>query len=120
MDASTHWDGVLAALAERGWEARVVPVARLADLRERVERELSSGRLAASVAARIAADFGWEPATGALAPGGARPGGAARNGEAQKPAGRARSVVIGAKARPLTQAALTVGGERHVVVVPPH
>jgi epoxyqueuosine reductase len=92
---------VVAALAERGWQACVVPVTRLADLRERVERELSSGRLAAGVAARIAADFDWDPNGGALS-------------------GAPRSVVIGAKARPVTQAALTLGGERHVVVVPPH
>jgi len=85
MDASTRWDGALAALAVRGWQARVLPVARLADLRLRVERELSSGRLAAGVAARIAADFEWEPQTGALA---------------WEPAPPARSVVIGAKARP--------------------
>jgi len=101
MDASTLWDDVLAALAENDWRARVVSVERLCGLRERVERELSSGGLGEGTAARIAADFDWEPESGALA-------------------ASARSVVIGAKARPLTQAALTVGGERHVVVVPPH
>ncbi len=59
---------------ERGWQARIVPVARLAELRGRVERELSSGRLAAGVAARIAADFDWgrsrrsAPAAGRRAP----------------------------------------------------
>ena len=101
MTETHDWAGVLDALAQRGWRARVVPVARLADLRERVERELSCGGLDEETAVRIAADLGWEPEAGALAP-------------------AALSVVIGAKARPLTQAALTVGGERHVVVVPPH
>jgi len=110
MDASAHWDAVLAALAKRGWQARVVPAARLADLRERVERKLSSGLLAADTAARIAEDYSWEPSGGASPQGGAGPAGTA-------PAG---AVVIGAKARPLTQAALTVDGERHVVAVPPH
>ncbi|MEI6726564.1 MAG: hypothetical protein WCN81_10145, partial [Actinomycetes bacterium] len=101
MTETHDWAGVLDALAQRGWRARVVPVERLADLRVRMERELSSGGLDEETAVRIAADLGWEPEAGALAP-------------------AALSVVIGAKARPLTQAALTVGGERHVVVVPPH
>jgi hypothetical protein len=120
MDASADWEGVLADLARRGWQARVVPVARLEELRARVESELSSGRLAADVAARIAADFDWEPQTGASAPDDTVTEGAAQHRAGPEPAPPARSVVIGAKARPVTQAALTVGGERHVVVVPPH
>jgi epoxyqueuosine reductase len=103
------WTRLLADLESGGWQACVVPAERLALLRERVEGELSSGRLAAGTAARIAADFGWAPdddaAAGGVGPAGGPP---------------ARSVIIGAKARPLTQAALAVGGERHVVVVPPH
>ena len=105
MTDTYDWTRLLADLESRGWQARVVPAERLALLRERVEGELSSGRLAAGTAARIAADFGWAPdddaAAGGVGPAGGPP---------------ARSVIIGAKARPLTQAALAVGGERHVVV----
>ena len=124
MTDSCDWTSVLNALAQCSWQARVVPVERLEELRGRVGRELSSGRLAASVAARIAADFDWEPETGDPAPAGAEPDGVVHHdGPTPTPPGDtppARSVVIGAKARPVTQAALTLGGERHVVVVPPH
>lgn len=119
MTDSRDWTGVLAELEQAGWRARVVPVERLAEVDARLQRELSSGRLAADVAARIAADFGSEPETGVPALGGAGPEATPPRG-APAPSPPARSVVIGAKARPLTQGALTVGGERHVVVVPPH
>jgi epoxyqueuosine reductase len=113
---SHDWTGVLAELEARGWQARVVPVERLAEVGARVDRELISGGLDAGTGERIAADFDSDPGGGFSPQGGAGAGGDGTGSEPRTP----RSVVIGATARPLTQAALTVGGERHVVAVPPH
>jgi len=107
---SHDWTGVLAELEQAGWLARVVPVERLAEINVRVDHELTFGGLEEGAGERIAADFCWDP------DGRAGPMGDGADAEPRTP----RSVVIGAKARPLTQAALTIGGERHVVVVPPH
>jgi epoxyqueuosine reductase len=76
-----------------------VPVELLAEVGARVDRELASAGFGDGTARRIADDFSWDPDGDQLTP---------------------RSVVIGATARPLTQAALTVGGERRLVAVPPH
>jgi len=93
------WETVIGALAEKGWSARVVAAARLSDLHSRVAAVLASGDLPEAAAARIADDLSWALPQGLAA---------------------ARSVIVGAVARPLTQARLTVGGTEHAVPVPPH
>ena len=84
---TTTWDSVTAALAEGGWQARVVVAERLDDLRERVARTLNSGALPEPAASHLAEEFGFALPEGMAA---------------------ARSVVVGAVARPLTQATPTV------------
>jgi epoxyqueuosine reductase len=93
------WTTVLAALAEAGWTARVVAAERLEELRRRVAGILASGELPGGTADHIADEVAF-----AVPP--------------ELPA--VRSVVVGATARPLTRATLTVDGEPHEVVVPPH
>ncbi len=99
MTAPPPWHDVMAALTGRGWKARVVAAEHLADAAARVDSALESGALDAGAAARVRSDY-----------------------EAQLPGelGEARSVVIAAAARPLTQATLTLDGQRHTVAVPPH
>jgi epoxyqueuosine reductase len=93
------WTTVLAHLAEAGWTARVVAAERLDELRSRVAGILASGELPGPTADHLADElaFAWPD-------------------EVPEP----RSVVIGATRRPLTRATLTIGGEPHEVVVPPH
>ena len=98
MSANVPWESVSEALAKQGWSARVVAAERLIDLHARVAAVLDSGDLPEETAARLAADVDPVPA--------------------DVPA--ARSVIVGAVARPLTQATLTIGGEEHTVPVPPH
>ena len=93
------WTTVLAALTEAGWTTRVVAAERLEELRSRVAGTLASGELPGETAGHIADEVAF-----AVPP--------------ELPA--VRSVVVGATARPLTRATLTVDGEPHEVVVPPH
>jgi epoxyqueuosine reductase len=95
---ATIWDDVTAALDERGWRVRVVAAEHLGDLRRRVAAALDSGALAGPAAGHLAEEVAF-----------ALPEGMA-----------ARSVVIGAVARPLTQATLTLDGAERTVPVPPH
>jgi epoxyqueuosine reductase len=99
MSANFRWDNVIKALAEKGWVARVADASRLPDLRARVAAVLDSGDLPEEAAARIADDVAFALPEGLAA---------------------ARSVIVGAVARPLTQATLTLGGLEHTVPVPPH
>jgi epoxyqueuosine reductase len=92
------WDGVTAALAVSGWQARVVAAERLDELRERVADALGSGALPEAIADHLTEEVAF-----------ALPEGMA-----------ARSVVVGAVARPLTQATLTIDGTERTVPVPPH
>ena len=95
---TTTCDAVTAALAARGWQARIVAAERLDDLRGRVAGALGSGALPEATASHLAEEVAF-----------ALPEGVA-----------ARSVVIGAVARPLTQASLTIDGTKRTVPVPPH
>ena len=99
MSASVQWQSVIEALAEKGWSARVVAAARLTDLRARVAAVLESGDLPDAAAAHLADEVAFALPDGLEA---------------------ARSVIVGAIARPLTQATLTVGGAERTVPVPPH
>lgn len=93
------WNAVLEDLAEAGWTARVVPAERLDELRSRVAGAIASGALPGPTAAHLADETAFSFPAGL---------------------GQVRSVVVGATPRPLTRATLTVGGETHEVVVPPH
>lgn len=93
------WSHVLEALDAGGWKAKVVPAERLDDLRLRVAGVLTSGELPADVADHLSAEVAF-----AVPP---------RMAEA-------RSVIVGAIGRPLTQAVLTVNGVERTVPVPPH
>lgn len=93
------WTTVLEHLAEAGWTARVVAAERLEDLQRRVTGILASGDLPGETADHLAEEVAF------AAP-------------AEVP--KVRSVVVGATSRPLTRATLTVDGEAHEVVVPPH
>jgi len=95
---TTAWDSVTVALAERGWQARVVAAERLDDLRQRVAGVLGSSALPEATARHLAEEVAFVMPEGVAA----------------------RSVVVGAVARPLTQATLTLGGAAHTVPVPPH
>ncbi len=99
MSANVRWQRVLESLAEKGWSARVVAAARLTDLRARVAAVLESGDLPDEAAAHIADEVTFALPEGLEA---------------------ARSVIVGAIARPLTQATLTIGGAEYTVPVPPH
>lgn len=99
MSASVRWESVIEALADKGWSARVVDAARLSELRARVAAVLDSGDLPDEAAARLADDVAFVLPEGLTA---------------------ARSVIVGAVARPLTQATLIAGGAERTVPVPPH
>jgi epoxyqueuosine reductase len=98
VSANIPWESVFEALEKSGWSARVVAAAHLDDLRARVAAVLESGDLPGEAAARIADEVAF-----------ALPEGLA-----------VRSVIVGAVARPLTQATLIVGGAERSVSVPPH
>ena len=98
MSANIRWESVFEALERSGWSARVVAAAHLDDLRARVAAVLESGDLPGEAAARIADEVAF-----------ALPEGLA-----------ARSVIVGAIARPLTQATLIIGDAERTVPVPPH
>jgi len=99
VSANVRWESVMEAPAEKGWSARVVDAGRLSDLRARVAAVLDSGDLPEETAARLADDVAFALPDGLEA---------------------ARSVIVGAVARPLTQATLIVGDAEHTVSVPPH
>ena len=99
MTTAPDWTTVLAHVAEAGWTARVVDAERLGELRERVAGVLASGDLPGPTAGHLAEEtaFEWPD-------------------ELPKP----RSVVVAATSMPLTRATLTLGGEPHGALVPPH
>jgi len=99
VSARVRWESVVEALADRGWSARVAAASRLSNLRSRVAAVLESGDLPDEAAARIAEDIAFALPEGLEA---------------------ARSVIVGAVARPLTQAKLTIEGAERTVPVPPH
>ena len=97
MDKVVAWDEVIAALAQAGWQARVVPVARLDDVKARLE-DVVRGSFDAQMEAYL---LKWTSNTLPQVP-------------------TASSVIVGATRRPLTQAVLTWRGEQHTVQLPPH
>jgi epoxyqueuosine reductase len=100
VSAPVDWPGILAGLEAAGWHARAVPVERLAEVAERVAGVLASGELPGPVAAGLRDQVAFELPAGVPAP---------------------RAVIVGAVARPLTQATLTLGDDRELTVpVPPH
>jgi len=99
VSANLQWQSVIEALAAQGWNARIVDAARLTDVRARVAAVLESGDLPGEAAARIADEVAFALPEGLEA---------------------AHSVIVGAIARPLTQATLTIDGTKHTVPVPPH
>jgi epoxyqueuosine reductase len=91
------WDEVIATLAAAGWQARVVPAGRLADVNERLTDAIR-GSFDEELESYL---IKWT-----------------RRGLPASPT--ARSVIIGATRRPLTQATLTWRGAEHTVQLPPH
>jgi epoxyqueuosine reductase len=93
------WTTTLQAAAAAGWTAAVVDASRLDAVSGRVAGVLASGELPGPTADHLADEtgFSWPD-------------------EVPEP----RSVVVGAIARPLTRATLTVRGEPREVAVPPH
>lgn len=99
MPADLRWEGVLAELTARGWHARVLPAARVDDLRRAADEALR----VEDVPEEFVESLGDTSA-------------AALPEEMPRP----RSMLVGAAARPLTQAKLLWRGECHTVVIPPH
>ncbi len=96
---SDLWHRLVDDLAEEGLHARVVPVERLEEVRERVARALDDAALPSPVAGDVAGDVAF----------------------ALPETSRAwRSAVVVAVGRPLTRATLTWHGREHTVPVPPH
>ncbi len=93
------WNAVLDDLASAGWTARVVPAARVDEVRGRVAGALASGELPGPTADHLEDEVAFTWPTGVTEP---------------------RSVVVGATTRPLTRAKLTINGETREAVVPPH
>jgi epoxyqueuosine reductase len=91
------WRDVVAALAQVGWQTRIVPAEYLDNLETRLAKVI-----AASFDESLRA-YLLEQTAFAL------PG-----------APTAHSVIVGAKRMPLTQAVLTWRGEQHTVQIPPH
>ena len=98
MEAQTDWDSALAAIAQQGWRARVVPVERLAEVGARVGHELTSGELDDGTARRIAADFNWDPEGGSFSPSDGRSGETRRPRAAHAALGRHRGHAAAADA----------------------
>jgi epoxyqueuosine reductase len=99
MTVAQLWDGVAARLAAHGWATRVVPIERLEGAQARVAAVFASGELAPATVRRLSRGIAFDVSGCPFEP---------------------RSVVVGAVARPLTRATLTVGGEQVTVAVPPH
>jgi epoxyqueuosine reductase len=97
VDGTVARDEAIEALAAAGWQARLVPVTRLDDVKARLE-EVVHGSFDADTEAYL---LKWSSY--------ALP-------ESLTP----RSVIVGATQRPLTQAVLTWRGEEHTVQIPPH
>jgi epoxyqueuosine reductase len=97
MTDAVAWTEVTSSLAEAGWQARVLPAGRLVDVNERL-------------ADAIKGSFDEELESYLLK--------WTRRGLPASPA--ARSVIIGATQRPLTQATMTWRGAAHTVQLPPH
>jgi epoxyqueuosine reductase len=97
VDTTIAWDEVIAALAQAGWQARVVPVARLDDVKTRLEN-IVRGSFDQKLEAYLLKCTSHELP------------------QAPMP----RSVIVGATQRPLTQAVLTWRGEERTVQLPPH
>ena len=99
MTTTPDWTHVLDALASAGWTARVVAADRMDELRSRVAGVLASGELPGPTADHLRGEiaFAWPDSV-------ATP----------------RAVVVAATPRPLTRATLSLGGEPHEIVVPPH
>ncbi len=114
MQTAAPWQDVLDELRTHGIEARVVPVERLEDVGSRVRAVLDGGGLPDGVARGIAEDLAGEIPS--HVPGSA-PASWADEAGAPRPV---RSALVGAIARPLTQAKLTWRGATHTVPVPPH
>ena len=97
MTEKVRWDDVTSALGAAGWQTRVVPAARLDDVKARLA-DIIAGSFDQSLEAYLMKWTSYEmPAAPA-----------------------ARSVIVGATPRPLTQAVLSWRGEEHLVQVPPH
>jgi len=97
VDDTVAWDEVIAALAQAGWQARVVPLARLDDVKARLEHvvhESFDEKLEAYLLKWTSFELPQAPTP--------------------------RSVIVGATQRPLTQAVLTWRDEEHTVQIPPH
>jgi epoxyqueuosine reductase len=92
------WAGVLRTLAQRGWSAAVVAAERLEQVHTRVAGILASDALPAPTAEHLGAETAVKLPESVAA----------------------RSVIVAATTRPLTQAQLTVSGSPHRVPVPPH
>ena len=99
MSSDDLWAAVTTAAAAAGWVVRVVDTACMDEVRARVTGALDSSGFTEDEVAHL----GEEAAVAWL----------------EKLEG-ARSLVVGAIARPLTHATLTVGGREHSVPVPPH
>jgi epoxyqueuosine reductase len=99
VKSDERWSGVTAAASAAGWTVRAVDVACLDEVCGRVDEALRTSGFTDDVAGHLGeeAAIPWP----------------------EKLEG-ARSVVVGALARPLTRATLTVGGTQHTVPVPPH
>ncbi|MFA4965894.1 MAG: 4Fe-4S double cluster binding domain-containing protein [Thermoleophilia bacterium] len=93
------WGDILSAVAAQGWRARVVAAERLGEARARVAAVLSSGELPRAAAGHLGLATAFSLPAELPAP---------------------RSVVVGALARPLTLATLTVEGRPRRVPIPPH
>lgn len=99
MRAPFDWAAVLVELVAAGWTARVVPAQRLDEAGERAREAVTSGEFPTDVAAGMDRWLSFTvPQVGA----------------------GARSVVIAAVPRPLTQAVLARDGRQRLVRIPPH
>ena len=99
MVESGLWAAVARHAADAGWTTRTAGAAAAEEAVRGVRRAATEGGFSPEAVARIADDLS------ATAPGG-------WDGAA--------TVVVGAIPRPLTRATLTVDGDEHTVVVPPH
>ncbi len=102
MTTNEAWRAVGEALDGAGWRWRVVAVERLADAAGRVADALATAGLSPETG-----DSGDELLQAARA-------------EVPEELPDARSLVVGAIARPVTRATLVVDGTERTVVVPPH
>jgi len=98
MAETVAWDAVLEEVDAHAWRARVVPLARLDDVKARLAEIIRQGGFSTSLAAYLSK---WNRSELPASP-------------------TALSVVVGAVARPLTQAILTWQGAERMVQVPPH